>query len=485
MGVLLLHAGAVGVVDCSAHAELALSAPPTTSALDAFGTQQSFAEAVFSGLFRYLLFGGAIRGGKSYISIALILALCRIFPGSRWAIVRKDLPTLRRNTLPTFNKLAPPGFCGKLNQSTWSVKCRNGSEILFFPESIKMDTDLDRWKGLEVNGFLLEEANELRFQSFSKAIERAGSWTADCEVQPPPLVMLTCNPAKNWVYATFYKPWSVGELKAPYYYQPSSPADNPHLTDEYRASLEELKKLDEPAYLRFVKGDWEQDEDPTQLIPYDSCIAACTAEHQPGDNRLGVDPARFGKDKIVLAHVEGNRLFRLEVHAKLSIDKTAGIVELRIGRRAGDPEKDEPEWLYDIDPARVNIDSVGLGAGVVDILRGKGMDVLEVVGGARPMLREDTVYTFFNLRSQLWWELREMLRKGLLLIDLPPGKRRNELFEELTTPRYSISGDKVIRVESKDEISKPERLGRSPDLGDALVYAVANLGDPEPDWVVV
>lgn len=217
--------------------------------------QDEFARAVFSGQYRYLAFGGAIRGGKTWTLLALLFALCRIYAKSRWAIVRKDLPTLRRNTIPSFNKLRPRSFVGPVNQSTWIAPCTNGSEIVFFPESLDIDPDLDRWKGLEVNGFALEEANELSKASFSKAIERAGAWIVpDGLPQPDPLVLLTFNPSPTWVKRVFYDPWKAGSLAAPYYFLPSLPSDNPHLPESYRESL---KNLPESEYRRFVLGDWE------------------------------------------------------------------------------------------------------------------------------------------------------------------------------------------------------------------------------------
>lgn len=188
------------------------------------------------------------------MAILTLFLLARIFPKSRWAIVRKDLPTLRRNTEPTLRKVAPAGFAGPLKHDNWTITCRNGSEVILFPESISGDTDLDRWKGLEVNGFVLEEANELDERSWYKAIERAGSWIVPgIEVQPPPLILLTSNPAFGWLKSTFYDPWKLGQLDAPFYYLPATVRDNPHLPDAYLASL---KNLPDHEYRRFVEGDW-------------------------------------------------------------------------------------------------------------------------------------------------------------------------------------------------------------------------------------
>ena len=221
--------------------------------------QRQFAEAVFSGKYRYLFYGGAIRGGKSYGVMAVIFALCKLFPGSRWAIVRKDLPTLRRTILPVFDKLKPASF-SDFNQSTWEAKHENGSTIILFPESHAGDKNYNRWRGLEVNGLWLEEANELQETSWHWALQRAGSYIIPRSVhnpepvQPIPYILLTSNPAGNWVKTNFYTPWKRKQLKAPFYYLPATVHDNPSLSQAY---LESLANLPERDYRVFVMGDWD------------------------------------------------------------------------------------------------------------------------------------------------------------------------------------------------------------------------------------
>jgi hypothetical protein len=48
--------------------------------------QEEFIEAVRSGEFLYMLYGGAIRGGKTVVGLWTLILLCKVFPGSRWAI---------------------------------------------------------------------------------------------------------------------------------------------------------------------------------------------------------------------------------------------------------------------------------------------------------------------------------------------------------------------------------------------------------------
>jgi len=431
--------------------------------------QDQYARAVLSGRYRHLLFGGAIRGGKSVCALSLIILLCRIYAGSRWAVVRKDLPTLRRNTIPTFEQIKPRSFVSEINRTTWTVRCRNDSEILFFPESIKGDPDLDRWKGLEVNGFKLGEANELQEATFSKSIERAGSWKCPGDKQPPPLNLLTCNPAKNWVKRKFYDPWKLKKLAPPFFFLQSLPGDNPHNTKAYLESLEELKKIDPRAYKRFVEGDWESADDPDQLILYDWILAARNTERVPGKRGLGVDIGRAeGGDDTVLCHVEGNAIVELEYHNGVRLDRQAEMIQARMNNGP-------------IDAQHVMIDVVGIGAGVADILVGQGFEVTGVVSGAKVQPKADSFYRFKNLRSQMWWEFRERLRRGEICIDIEDPR----LFEDLTAPRYRVSGDKELEVESKDTIKT--RIGRSTDAGDAAVYAFAELDDDGGDfgdWVL-
>jgi hypothetical protein len=73
---------------------------------------------------------------------------------------------------------------------------------------------------------------------------------------------------------------------------------------------------------------------------------------------------------------------------------------------------------------------------------------------------------FVNSRAQWYWRLREALdpTSGQNLA-LPPSA---ELRADLCAPRWKLTV-RGIQVEAKDDIAK--RIGRSPDCGDAAVYA--------------
>lgn len=217
--------------------------------------QAEFIEAVFSGKYSVLLFGGAIRGGKTFVALAIAVLLCKIFPKSRWTVVRKDLKRLRDNTRPSLDKF--------LEGSGWSIKepgeftSPEGSKILFMGENFDKDKTLERFKGHETNGFIGEEVSELMEATFYKFIERAGSYVITPEPkagQPPPLIIMTCNPTQGWVKSLIYDKWKAGTLPPHMYYLPSYVTDNPNLPKTY---VENLKNLPLYEYEVFVLGNWD------------------------------------------------------------------------------------------------------------------------------------------------------------------------------------------------------------------------------------
>ena len=101
-------------------------------------------------------------------------------------------------------------------------------------------------------------------------------------------------------------------------------------------------------------------------------------------------------------------------------------------------------------------------------------NVVPINGSAGSDAKDKTgQFGFTNLRSQIYWQFREALTDPQRRVALPPDQA---LFADLSSSRYTVVGGK-IKVESKDEIIK--RLGRSPDDGDAVIYASAEQTNNE------
>lgn len=202
------------------------------------------------------LYGGAIRGGKSYWLLLTIITYCFQFPKSRWLIVRESLPTLKRTILNTFQtQFLDIGFqqyVKKFDHQELTVTWNNGSQIIFMSENYADDKELNRFRGLEINGAGADEVNELQEVTLNKLIERAGSWTGspNCPIK----ILLTCNPSQGWVKKRFYIPYINNTLPHNIAYVGAKITDNPHVTEAYKESLKTLPK---DQYKIFVEGDWD------------------------------------------------------------------------------------------------------------------------------------------------------------------------------------------------------------------------------------
>lgn len=411
-----------------------------------FEKQKAFIEKCFDSRYRVLLYGGSIRGGKTFCTLALIILLCKIYPKSRWAVVRKDSMTIRRNTLPSFWKILPQQFMKSFNATLNTAYMNNGSEILFLGENFDKDKELNRFRGLEVNGFVLEEANELNESTYNKAIERSGSNLIN--PMPKPLIALTCNPSQGYLKTKFYDPWKSGTLEAPFFYMPASIFDNPKIPKEY---LESLKSLPPEIYRRFVEGDWEGSDDPNQLVPWEDLYKAQDMILDVDESfSLGADIAGHGPDKSVFIVMKGYNIEKIEVYGDTSVQQCYHkIMDLSL--------------RYGINSNRICVDGSGLGSGVVDLLKGQEKYVVNFIGGSSP-LSDTTSYSYKNLRSQAFWWLRECF------VNREIGNITEEILKsDIASIWYYVDNDRTIKIESKDDCKK--RIGRSPDYADALCYA--------------
>lgn len=211
--------------------------------------------AVGDNPYRYLFYGGAIRGGKTYACLTVLILLCKIFPGSKWMVIRKNFPSIQETTLPSIEKIlgVGPGVRWSRDKSNYFVEfLSTRSRIYFAGENFNQDQKLDWMLGLEVNGFLLEQIEELQEGTFNMCISRAGSWIIP--EMPSPLILATFNPTQTWVKKRVYDLHAEGELEEPFFYQDASPEDNPYNTEEQWKSWENM-----PADMqaRFIGASWE------------------------------------------------------------------------------------------------------------------------------------------------------------------------------------------------------------------------------------
>lgn len=215
---------------------------------------------------RYLFYGGAIRGGKTFVCLFIILTLAQIFPKSRWHIFRSDFPELEDTTIPSMEKLIGTeegdDFVWKRKSSNYHVVLANGSKIFFKSENLMKDPELKWMLGLETNGIFLEQMEGLSEKLFSRAIERVGSWIIPN--MPPPLIFGTFNPTNNWVKQKIYDKWVDGELPEGWYFEEALPTDNPYVTEDQWKNWENLDPI---SRAQLIEAIWKFLED-VKLFAY-------------------------------------------------------------------------------------------------------------------------------------------------------------------------------------------------------------------------
>lgn len=200
-----------------------------------------------------------------------------------------------------------------------------------------------------------------------------------------------------------------------------------------------------------VKGQFPN-QGSNQFIRNDVVMNAQEREPIPDPGApllMGVDVARFGEDRSVIAFRKGRDAKSIPWLTFKGIDTVQ--LSSRVAELAG---KHDPQAIF--------VDGNGVGAGVVDQLKSWGYRVIEVQAGASP---KDTD-AYANLRVEMWANMREWLLTGSI-------PQQDELFTDLISPEYAYHpvSNKTM-LESKEAMKK--RGLASPDLAEALALTFSH-----------
>lgn len=407
-----------------------------------------------------ILFGGAKGGGKSEVLLfgALRYIGCK---GYKALIVRRTYPRLKEliGRSMCFRQLS-----GKYNKQdkTWSFP---GGGTIRFGHCQNPGDELN-YQGHQYHYIGFDQVEEFTEEMFL-VISACGRKTDDIPVR----IRATANPGgtgriwvrKRWIRdklpnVMYFTEGTVEgrPVKLSSMYIPSSVFDNKILIDHNPEYVLFLQNLPEKLRRMYLDGDFDAGDDSDQLIPYKLIEKAKVKSRLqlelPYDIYLGVDVARFGDDKTEFALIENDTLAEIQEYEKKDITEVARLLMNKISSCR-------------IRPENVGIDTVGLGAGVYDICRSRGIKLTEIVSGSKPLEIKEDPFSYRNLRSQMLWHYRERLRESKARIAIED----DQFEEEAISLRYGISNEKVIAAESKEEIKK--RLGRSTNRLDAVVYA--------------
>ena len=200
---------------------------------------------------RYVAFGGARGGGKSWAVRAKAVLLAARYPGIKIMIVRRTYPELRANHIGPLRALL--GGCAEYRESTKEITFPGGSVILF--RHCENAAAVDKYQGTEVDVLFLDEATHLteeEYDRFKTCVRGVNGF--------PKRVYLTCNPGgvgHSWVKRLFVdRVFRETEDPADYSFIRSLVTDNAALMASDPEYIKQLRALPPKLRKAWLDGDW-------------------------------------------------------------------------------------------------------------------------------------------------------------------------------------------------------------------------------------
>jgi len=256
-------------------------------------------------------------------------------------------------------------------------------------------------------------------------------------------ILCTFNPRKTWIDTFFYRPFVKKEETPQTKFIPSFATDNPFLPADYIDTLKNLK--DEATKQRLLYGNFDYDDDPATLIPFDIIQNMFTNIWvKDGTRYITADVARFGSDSTVIFVWSGFKIIDYFVSEKTSMIEVQKVINTF-------------RLKHSVMLTNIIADEDGIGGGVVDNLNIKGFV-------AR---RTPTNKNYNSFKDECGYILAEKAKEMYIecrLAEMDKDKIMQELAQLKT---YLADNDGKLRIMPKEKIK--ENIGRSPDFLDNFV----------------
>ena len=436
-----------------------------------------------------LFYGGASGGGKT----ALLLMLA-IRSHEHSVIFRRTYPELKEVISTSKELLSSVARYNNTDKLWRDIPGRKTLEL----GAVQYEDHKDHWRGRAHDLKAFDEVT-----SFSESQFRfISAWNRTTTPGQRCRIVCTGNPPSNsegeWII-DYWSPWldpkhpnpaEPGELRwfaviegkdvevessQPLQYKgelikprsrtfiPAKLSDNPYLERTgYRSTLQGLP---EPLRTQLLYGDFsiKVNDDAWSIIPkswleqarlrYDADPRKWDMEALSYGWRIGVDVGD-GVDRHAISQWRGSVLYRVKTYeTQNDREDTMRLVD------------EVEELVQRLGSARISVDRIGIGAGVLAALIRKGLEAEGCAFGEAASEKTQ----FRDRKIELYWAFREGLRLGEVAI-APLGESEGEIFQELRAVRYSSGSDRQLFCEPKSETRK--RLKRSPDGGDCIVLAL-------------
>lgn len=368
---------------------------------------------------------------------------------------RSKLKALKETTLNTFFQLSSDLKLNnqyKFNSQTNVITWNNGSEILLkdlflYPS----DPNFDSLGSLEISCAFIDECNQCTEKAIQIVKSRIRYKLKEFGLIPK--LLMTCNPAKNWVYSNFYNPSTTGNLMPYRKFIQALPSDNPHLPESY---IDSLKQLDISSRKRLLEGDWNYDDNPYAMFDYSDILGMFTSEWvKPTEDRyMTCDISYEGADKFVIMIWAG-----FVVEKVIAIDK---INDVSISKKINDLRIE-----YRIPLKNVIYDKDGLRTFTrYSAQFGNLKGAVGFHNNAKPLKVAGKTENYKNLKAQCYFSFAEHVKANKVFFQ--DNKYKEQIIQELEQINMNPFDDEgKLSLEKKDKLK--ERLKRSPDFSDAAM----------------
>lgn len=203
---------------------------------------------------KYVAYGGARGGGKSWAVRVNARRSAARHPGVTQMIIRRSYPELYANHIKPFLRLLPKGSY-TYNDTRKEITLPNGSRIIF--RYCANDTDLLNFQGTECDVMYIDEATQLteeQFRVLSACVRGADDGM-------PKRCYLTCNPGgvgHAWVKRLFIdRIYKSGERAEEYSFIQARVQDNRALMRAQPDYVRQLEALPPKLREAWLDGSWD------------------------------------------------------------------------------------------------------------------------------------------------------------------------------------------------------------------------------------
>lgn len=205
---------------------------------------------------RFVAYGGARGGGKSWAARTKAIMLALAYDGIQILFLRRTLKALRENHIYPMRKILKDAAIYKSSSAEFIFP--NLSRIVL--GYCKAEADVLQYQGQGYDVIFMEEAtqfSEFQYQTLTESNRSSGL----CQKEFEPRMYLTCNPGgvgHNWVKRLFIdKCYRQSERESDYRFIKSLVYDNKYLLHNSPGYVRALENLPEMRRKAMLEGNWD------------------------------------------------------------------------------------------------------------------------------------------------------------------------------------------------------------------------------------